>query len=113
MGQYTDEQLQADHDATGHHGHRITPEHIDGKIIDEQYWHPEGSRVTVCVLTLKNDFHVVGYSSSVSAENFDEEIGRKLAKDRARSKIWELEGYLLRQQLHEQEMHPMLSVESD
>jgi hypothetical protein len=55
--------------------------------------------LTVCALTLKNGFHVVGESAAASPENFDQEIGRKIARDNARSKIWALEGYLLRSKL--------------
>lgn len=112
-GQYTDDQLQADHDASGHNAPRVTPELIDGKILGEQYWQPEGTSMTVCLLTLENGFHVVGYSASASVENFDEQIGRKLAKDKARNQVWALEGYLLRQGLHERETQPVQSVRFD
>jgi len=111
MGQYTDEQLQADHEASGHTAPRVTPDRIDSLIRAEQYWQPEDTTLTVCVLTLANGFHVVGYSASASAENFDEQIGRKLAKDKARSEVWALEGYLLRQNLYEQETHTGESAE--
>jgi hypothetical protein len=103
MGQYTDEQLQADHEATGHTAPRVTPDHIDSKIADEWYWQPEGTTMTVCMLTLANGFYVIGHAASASAENFDVTIGRKLAKDKAREQIWALEGYLLRQSLYDQE----------
>lgn len=102
-GQYTDEQLQADHAASGHNAPRVTPDQLDETISAAQYWQPEGTTLTVCVLTLANGFHVTGESASASAENFDAEIGRKLAYDHARNKIWVLEGYLLRQRLHDQE----------
>ena len=36
-------------------------------------------------------------SAPVSAQNFDEELGRKIARAKARDKIWALEGYALRQ----------------
>jgi hypothetical protein len=45
---------------------------------------------------------VIGESAAVSLENFDEEIGRKIAREKARDKIWQLEGYRLRQILYEQ-----------
>ena len=35
-------------------------------------------------------------------ENFDREIGQKIARQNAVQKIWQLEGYVLRQRLHEQ-----------
>jgi|GEM_PF-713581 len=82
---------------------RITEEHIDSVIISAQYWQPEGTTLTVCALELKNGTQVTGESACVSAENFDVEIGRKIARQNAREKIWALEGYLLKQKLHESE----------
>ncbi|HHW8768572.1 TPA: Gp49 family protein, partial [Salmonella enterica] len=57
--------------------------------------------LTFCVLVLKNGFTVTGESACASPENFDPEIGRKIARSNAIAKIWPLEGYLLKQQLHE------------
>jgi hypothetical protein len=56
--------------------------------------------LTFCVITLKNGFTVTGESACASPENFDAEIGRKVARDNAINKIWMLEGYLLKQELH-------------
>ncbi|MBY4639596.1 hypothetical protein K6L44_06220 [Gluconacetobacter entanii] len=80
---------------------RLTPEEIDGVIADEQYWIAPGKTLTICVLTLRNGFTVTGESACASPENFDEELGRKIARKNAREKIWPLEGYLLRQRLHD------------
>lgn len=80
---------------------RITEEHLDSVIVSAQYWQPEGTTLTVCALELKNGTHVIGESACVSAENFDVEIGKKIAYQNAREKIWALEGYLLKQSLHE------------
>ncbi|MBM6427865.1 hypothetical protein JQC70_22175 [Burkholderia contaminans] len=57
--------------------------------------------LTFCVLVLRNGFTVTGESACVSPENFDAEIGRKVARAKAIEKIWPLEGYLLRQRLSE------------
>ena len=78
---------------------RLTPELIDSVITLEDYYVFPNSMMTVCCLTLKNGFNVVGESACVSPENFNEEIGRKIARDSARNKIWELEGYLLKEKL--------------
>jgi hypothetical protein len=78
---------------------RLTPEMIDAEIITEQYHVFPGTTVTVCCLTLRNGFNTIGHSACVSPDNFDEAIGRKVARDKARDKIWELEGYLLREML--------------
>lgn len=57
--------------------------------------------LTFCVLVLRNGFTVTGESACASPENFDAEIGRKIARANAVQKIWPLEGYLLKQRLHE------------
>ena len=55
--------------------------------------------ITICVLTLKNGFTVTGESACASPENFDAEVGRKIARQNAMQKIWPLMGYELRSQL--------------
>lgn len=78
---------------------RLNPQHIDAQIVAESYHVFPGTSLTVCALTLRNGFHVVGESAAASPENFDAELGRKIARDNARNKIWALEGYLLRSRL--------------
>ncbi|MGJ3704642.1 Gp49 family protein [Variovorax sp. AFSI2.2] len=56
--------------------------------------------LTFCVLVLRNGFTVTGESACASPENFDAEIGRKIARENAVQKIWPLMGYALKQQLH-------------
>ena len=58
--------------------------------------------LTFCVLVLKNGFTVTGESACASPENFDEEIGRKIARANAEQKIWPLMGYELKQRLIQQ-----------
>jgi hypothetical protein len=58
--------------------------------------------LTFCVLQLKNGFIVTGESACASPQNFDRELGESIARQNAMQKIWQLEGYLLRQRLHEQ-----------
>ena len=55
--------------------------------------------LTFCVLVLRNGFTVTGESACASPENFDAEIGRKIAFENAKQKIWPLMGYALKQQL--------------
>lgn len=78
---------------------RLTPQHIDDQILAEQFHVFPGTTLTVCALTLRNGFHVVGESAAASPENFNAELGQKIARDNARNKIWALEGYLLRSKL--------------
>lgn len=58
--------------------------------------------LTFCVLILRNGFTVTGESACASPENFDAEIGRKIARQNAVQKIWPLMGYALKQELCEQ-----------
>lgn len=78
---------------------RITPDHIDSVIVGEDYHVFGATCLTVCCLTLKNGFNVTGESACASPENFDAELGRKIAYRNAREKIWALEGYLLKERL--------------
>ena len=55
--------------------------------------------LTFCVLVLRNGFTVTGESACASPENFDAEIGRKIARQNAVAKIWPLIGYELRSRL--------------
>ena len=55
--------------------------------------------LTFCVLVLRNGFTVTGESACASPENFDAEIGRKIARANAVNKIWPLMGYALRSEL--------------
>jgi hypothetical protein len=80
---------------------RITPDRIDETIVGEDYHVFPGTTVTVVILKLENGFTVTGESACASPENFNEELGRKIARAQAREKIWALEGYALRQKLHE------------
>lgn len=95
-----EQQLEQEIQSKNLNAPRITPEHIDGVIVGEDYHVFPGTTLTVCCLTLANGFTVVGESACASPENFDEEIGKKLAREHARNKIWALEGYALRQKLH-------------
>ncbi len=103
--------------AAGKTAPRITPDRIEAVIAEEIYFtaadavRGKGGQVadnspatllTFCVLILENGFTVTGESACASPENFDEAIGRRIAKENARQKIWPLEGYLLRQRLHEE-----------
>lgn len=56
--------------------------------------------LTFCVLVLQNGFTVTGESACASPENFDAEIGRKIARKDAVSKCWPLMGYELRSKLN-------------
>lgn len=97
---------------------RVTLADIEARIVSEFYFtagegvlgasdlgtRPAGradslNRLTFCVLVLRNGFTVTGESACVSPENFDAEIGRKIARQHAVDKVRMLEGYVLRERL--------------
>lgn len=94
-------QIEAEIQAKGLNAPRLNPEMIDATIQSEQYYIFPGTTLTVCALTLRNGFIVVGESATASPENFDQAVGRKIARENARNKIWAFEGYLLRERLHQ------------
>lgn len=75
---------------------RVTAADIESVIVSEYYHVPPDTTLTLCVLTLGNGFNVVGESACASPENFDPEIGKRIARENAKAKIWALEGYVLR-----------------
>ncbi len=78
---------------------RVSLESMEAKIVDTAYWQPLGTTLTVCVMQMQNGFYVVGESASASPENFDAELGKKFAYENAIRKLWQLEGYALRDRL--------------
>lgn len=110
----TDQSIEQEIQAKGLTAPRITPADIAANIGSEHYFTAgEGATfqagpipdslhlLTFCVLVLKNGFTVTGESACASPENFDSEIGRKIARENAVEKIWPLMGYELKQRLHE------------
>lgn len=95
---------------------RITPADVEGSIQFEFYFtaadgavgtklcknepvgfvHLSLYNLTFCVLVLHNGFTVTGLSACASPENFDEQIGREIARQNAVDKIWPLMGYELK-----------------
>jgi len=61
---------------------------------------PELGLLTFAVLVLRNGFTVTGESACANPENFDAEIGRKIARQNAVNKVRPLLGFRLRDRLH-------------
>lgn len=80
---------------------KVTLNDIERKIVKEEYHRFANTTLTVCVLTLQNGTTITGESACVSPENFDEQLGRKFAREKAVEKIWALEGYLLKENLYQ------------
>lgn len=116
-----EQQIEQEIQAKGLNAPRITPDLIESRISSEYYFTAENGVVgkevsdngpnavyesslgllTFCVLVLENGFMVTGESACASPENFDAEIGKKIARQNAKEKIWPLEGYVLRNKLTE------------
>lgn len=94
-----EQQIEKEIQEKGLNAPRLTPDLIDATIVSEMYHVFEGTTLTVCCLILKNGFTVTGESAAASLANFDKEIGQKIARQNARDKIWQLEGYLLKERL--------------
>lgn len=95
---------EAEIQAKGLNAPRLQPTDIDAAIVSADYHVFPGTRHTVCCLTLRNGFTVIGESSSVSSENFDVQIGRNVAYQDARQSVWALEGYRLKQHLYDTQL---------
>lgn len=119
----SDKDIEQEILAKGKTAARITPADVQANIVGEYYFtasegvqtalhkqdeltrltgaHGELALLTFCVLVLKNGFTVTGESACASPENFDEGIGRKIARQNAEQKIWPLMGYELKQRLRD------------
>lgn len=95
-----DEKLEKEIKDKGLIAPRITQDHLESVIVSEQYYVFPNTTFTACLLTLKNGYTVLGESACASPENFNTDIGRKIARGNAVNKIWSLEGYLLREKLN-------------
>lgn len=80
---------------------RITKEGINAKITKVAYHRLPGTVLTICVITVENGFTVTGESACADPANFNKEIGESVAFENAFEKLWALEGYLLKQRMHE------------
>lgn len=94
---------------------RVTPADIEANIATEHYFtaldgvcgsqrmelanYPPLELLTFCVLVLRNGFTVTGESACASPENFNAELGRKIARNNAVDKMWPLMGYALKDRL--------------
>ena len=121
----SDQAIEQEIQAKGKTAARVTPADIEANIASEHFFTAqhgvagamavlqlhqrtlssghEGTLglLTFCVLVLRNGFTVTGESACASPENFDAEIGRKIARENAVNKVWALMGYELRTKLHE------------
>lgn len=79
----------------------VTLEKITAKIVSETYTRLPSAKVLVCELVLENGFSVRGEAAVVDPQNFNLEIGKKISKTNAINEIWQLEGYLLQEQLYQ------------
>jgi hypothetical protein len=111
----TDQQIESEIQAKGLTAPRVTPASIEARIANEFYFTAQDGvngaygtpreaafpleLLTICVLVMVNGFTVIGHSACASPENFDAELGRKIARQKAVDQVWALEGYLLRERL--------------
>ena len=95
----SDQEIEKEIQAKGLTAPRITPHDIECVVSGESYHVFWGTQLTVCCLTLRNGFTVTGESACASPENFNVELGQKIARENAVNKIWMLEGYLLKERL--------------
>lgn len=79
---------------------KLTLEDIERKIVDKKFTILEDGKTTICNLYLQNGFTVRGESACVDPANFDKNIGEKIAYENAVDKVWQLEGYLLQENLY-------------
>lgn len=74
----------------------VTPTFLESRVSLSQIDYTRiGETTTVCTITLPSGYTVNGISACVNVENFDEEIGKKIAYENAFKELWPLYGFLL------------------
>lgn len=113
--------IQKDIEARGLNAPRVKPADVEAEIASEHYFTAQDGALyatgniqgevyriadsdalgllTFCVLVLRNGFTVTGESACASPENFDADIGRRVARQNALNKVWPLLGFRLRDQI--------------
>lgn len=77
---------------------KVTQEQLTAKIAKEEYLY--GDTVTGCFLTLHSGFVVFGQSACIDPADYDKETGCELAFKNALNKLWELEGYRVKETVY-------------
>ena len=73
---------------------RVTPEYMKSRITSTDFTRI-GETVTHCRIVLDNGFGISGESACVNPENYNQQIGEKIAYDNAFRQLWPLFGFLL------------------
>lgn len=73
---------------------RVTPDYIKSRL-GVPIFTRFSETVTICHLCVDNGFSVRGESACVSPENYNQEIGEKIAYENAFRQLWPLFGFLL------------------
>jgi hypothetical protein len=73
---------------------RVTKEYMESRIASTEFHRP-GETVTICSITLDNGYSVRGESACVNPENYNQQIGEKIACENAFRQLWPLFGFLL------------------
>ena len=73
---------------------RMTQEYIESRIADKKFTRLLPT-VTICSILLDNGYSVRGESACVNPENYNQQIGERIAYDDAFEKLWPLFGFLL------------------
>ena len=73
---------------------RVTKEGMESRITGKEFIRIANT-VTICNITLDNGYSVRGESACVNPLNYNQEIGEKIAYDKAFAQLWALYGFLL------------------
>lgn len=72
---------------------------IQAKVQKTVYTVLPDTTTTICQLFMENGFVILGTSGCVDPAKFNKALGEKYAYEKAIDKAWELEGYLLAEEI--------------
>lgn len=88
---------------------KISEEKVESHILAEQYHLFSDTSVTVCCLTLVNGFNCIGHSACIDIAEFDQDLGEKLARQKAFSKAWSFVAYGVLAGMHEADTEEVIT----
>jgi hypothetical protein len=89
---------------------KLTIEKLQSLVKSTGYFNLEDTTTTICALETLSGFIIIGKSACLNIEDFDAEIGKKIAYDNAIEQLWELEGYYINKVNYKETPTPLITL---
>lgn len=84
--------------------YKVTKEYLESQIKDVQYIETVPNKCVNCVITVKNGYTFQGEAGVIDPDNFNIEIGKKVAYENAFNKMWLVFGYQVQEKYYREKV---------